>query len=470
MFSPVHRAFAALHDYRGTFEQLVRLGAPVSASSVTRSLMGATDAAVAAAISPSAVAVVTIADLYRQLVGRFGGGIGGGAIALTSQDTGAGATANRDEAVSQATLLAVVIALPVAVASVVFGEPLISVVGGGNLDSAAVSDGAAYLAVTLVVAPITLPKAVFAQAFSAIGDTKTPFYVGAAGDVLNVALSLALGFGFAPLGVPKLGVVGLGIATAVASVLSTFAFLVLLIRNSPYSLVTPTDPTIGKQVLRVGLPQAASGFVTSVAVFPFSRILVGFGTNVYAGYQVAWRLYGLTVGVITPGLAVATKILVGQAVGDRAYDEARTTVRAALVASTVVAGTVGLVIALLAEPLAGLLFADQNANQWTGTFGRLLGAVAVLGVGNNVVASALQGASETRVDLLSRIAGMFGGMVGVTWLLGVYYDWGVTGAYVGIVACYVLFVAVTAAGYLQTDWESRAEEMLTERGSVSAES
>lgn len=321
---------ASLAAYRERWEHIIRLGAPVAASSVTRSLMGATDILVAAAISPAAVAVVTIADLYRQLTGRVGGGIGGGAVALASQDTGAGAAANRDETLAQATLLCVVVGLVSAVAAVSFGEPLIRLVSGGKLEQSAVAAGAEYLAVTLVVAPLTLPKAVFAQAFSAVGDTKTPFYIGAAGDVLNVAASLALGLGFAPLGIPRLGVLGLGIATAGAAAAGTLLYLYALASKSPYSFVRPADPTLGKQVLRVGLPQSAGGFVTSVAMFPFSRIVIGFGTGIYAGYQVAWRLYRLTVGTLAPGLAVATKITVGQAIGDRDVPDARFTVRAAL--------------------------------------------------------------------------------------------------------------------------------------------
>lgn len=457
---------SSLAAYRERWGQIARLGAPVAASSVTRSVMGATDILVAAAISPGAVAVVTIADLYRQLTGRVGAGVGGGAVALASQDTGAGAEANRDETLAQATLLCVLFGVVAALAVLLFGERLIGLVEGGRLDPAAVADGADYLLATLLVAPLTLPKSVFAQAFSAIGDTKTPFYIGAAGDVLNVVASLALGLGFAPLGIPRLGVLGLGVATAGASVATTILYLVALRRRSPYSFVRPSDPTLGKQVLQVGLPQSAGGFVTSAAMFPFSRIVIGFGTEIYAGYQVAWRLYQLTVGTVAPGLAVGTKILVGQAIGEGDVAGARRTVRAALWLSIVVAGGVGLLLASATEPLAALLVAGENANQWTVAFARLLGAIALLGVANNVLTAALQGASETRVGLASRIAGMVGGMVGVTWLVGVSLDYGVLGAYAGIAACYALFIAVSAWGYLFTDWEARAAGMMAERGST----
>ncbi|MFB6221760.1 MAG: MATE family efflux transporter [Halolamina sp.] len=455
-----------LSAYRERWERLTRLGAPVAASSVTRSVMGATDVLIAAAISPSAVAVVTIADLYRQMTGRIGGGIGGGAVALTSQDTGAGAEANRDETVVQAALLCVLVGAVAAIGAGLYGEPAISLVGGGELDDSAVADGAAYLAVTLLVAPVTLMKAVFAQAFAAIGDTKTPFYIGATGDVLNVAASLALGLGFAPLGIPRLGVLGLGIATAGASVIATLLYLLALAKRSPYSYVRPTDPTLAKQVLQVGLPQSAGGFVTSAAMFPFSRIVIGFGTGIYAGYQVAWRLYRLTIGTLVPAIAVATKIIVGQAIGDGDVADARFTVRAALSLGVVVAAVIGLLLAVATEPLAALLVSGEGANRWTVSFARLLGAVAVLGVANNVLTAALQGASETRVGLASRIAGMLGGMVGVTWLVGVELGYGVLGAYAGIVACYLLFVAVSAWGYLFTDWAGRAAGLMVERGSV----
>jgi putative MATE family efflux protein len=461
--------FAKMRTYRDRWERLVRLGTPASAYSISRSLIGATDALVAASISPSAVAVVTIADLYRQLNGRIGGGIGGGAIALTSQDTGAGAERNRNEALSQAALLCVIVGLPFAIGAILFGEQMIGLVGGGRLAPDAVADGAAYLAVTLVVAPFTLPKAVFAQGFSAVGDTKTPAYIGGATDLLNLAVSVALGLGVPVLGVPRLGVLGLAIGTATAAVLSTAAYLVTIRLRSPYTLVKPVDPTVAKQIVQIGAPQAASGFVTSAAMFPFSRILVGFGTGIYAGYQVAWRLYTLTVGTVSPGLGVATKTLVGQAIGAGDYDDARFTIRAAVGFAVVLAGAVGAAIALGTGPLVSL-FANEEAGRWTVSFARVLGGVAVLGVVNNVLTAGLQGASETRVGLLSRIAGMFGGMVGVTWLLGIGLDWGVNGAYVGIVATYLLFLGVTASGYLLVDWYGRATTMMADRGSQPSDS
>lgn len=461
----VERGSVPSSRYVERWTELGRLGAPVSASAVTKSLMGATDTLIAASISPSAVAVVAIADLYSQLVGRVGGGIGSGAIALASQDAGAGAETNRDEAVTQAALMCVAVGVPAALVAVLAGEPLIRLVGGGELEPGGVRSGGAYLAAVLVVAPLSLPQTVFEQAFSAIGDTKTPFYVGAAGDVCNVVGSIALGFGVA--GLPSLGVLGLGIATAVVSVATTVVSGALLYWRSPYGVGWSGDPTIAKQILQIGLPQSASGFVTSAAVFPFSRIVVGFGTEIYAGYQIAWRLYQLTVGTVTPGLGVSTKILVGQAVGRGDVTDARFTVRAALAATVVVAGTTGLGLAVGTEPLAALLVSEGSAGRWANGFAAVLGGVAVLGVANNVVSAALQGASETRVDLLSRIVGMFGGMVGVTWLAGVWLGWGVTGAYVGLVATYVLFLAVTSAGYLFTDWSGRAQRLLVERGSTS---
>jgi hypothetical protein len=33
-------------------------------------------------------------------------------------------------------------------------------------------------------------------------------------------------------------------------------------------------------VVQIGMPQSAGGFVTSVALFPFSRIVIGFGTEI----------------------------------------------------------------------------------------------------------------------------------------------------------------------------------------------
>jgi Na+-driven multidrug efflux pump len=93
----------------GVWRRVFDLSWPVMAEHVLRTLMRTTDIVVTGLFSPAAVAAIGLADLYARLPLRIGLGLGSGVIALSSQDTGSGATANRDEAITQALLVGALI-------------------------------------------------------------------------------------------------------------------------------------------------------------------------------------------------------------------------------------------------------------------------------------------------------------------------------------------------------------------------
>ncbi len=89
--------------------------------------MRTTDVVVTALFSPSAVVAIGLADLYARFPLRIGLGLGGGAIALSSQ--GAGATETRDEAITQAILLGALAGVPFVLFGLFLGEAAIGVFG-----------------------------------------------------------------------------------------------------------------------------------------------------------------------------------------------------------------------------------------------------------------------------------------------------------------------------------------------------
>ena len=96
------------------YREILALSWPVITEKILRTFMRTTDIIVAGFLSPSAVAAVGLANLYSRLTLSVGIGLGGGAIALTSQDTGSGATGNRDQTITQALLIGVLAGIPFA--------------------------------------------------------------------------------------------------------------------------------------------------------------------------------------------------------------------------------------------------------------------------------------------------------------------------------------------------------------------
>ena len=453
---------------RRVWRRVFALAWPVMAEQTFRTAMRTTDILVTALFSPAAVVAIGLADLYARFPLRIGLGLGGGAIALSSQDTGAGATDTRDEAVTQAILIGLLTGVPFVLFGLFLGEHAIDVFGrlvGQETPPAVVALGSTYLAIIFATAPARHVALVGARALQGTGDTRTPMYVNVAANSLNIAGSVVLGLGL--FGFPRLEVVGVGLATAAANVL-TAGLLCLAIWGSwtAADFARPRDPTIAKQLLRVSAPRVAEGFGSEFAEFPFNALLLGFGEAVNAGFQIGRRVYQQVTGPLSRGYNVAASILVGQALGAGDPDEARFNGWAVAGLGVLTVGAIGVGLVVLAPWLVPLFTDDAATTRYAIDFARVYGVAGAALVCFSALSGSLQGASETRIPLVARVSGMFGLFLGASWLLGRTAGLGPTGAYVGVFLAYGWMALVVAAGFRYSGWADRAARMMAARGSA----
>ena len=452
---------------RGVWRRVLSLAWPVMAEQTFRTLMRTTDVIVTALFDPASVVAIGLADLYARFPLRIGLGLGGGAIALSSQDTGADADANRDEAVTQGILVGLLLGVPFALFGFFLGEWAISLFGAGQR---VVALGSAYLAIIFATAPARHVALIAARSLQGTGDTRTPMYVNVVANGMNILGSVGLGLGFAPLGLPRWGIVGVGVATAVANVF-TASMLCLAIATdwAEASFVRPRNPVIAKQLLVVSAPKIAEGLASTLAEFPFNTILLGFGTAVNAGFQIGRRMYQQVTGPLSRGYNVAASVVVGQRLGEGDPEGARFEGWSVVGLGLATVGVVGVGLVFAADAFVSLFTQDPETVRYATRFAQVYGLSAGFLVTFSVLSGGLQGASETRIPFLGRVTGVFGLQLGLTYLLGVVLGWGAVGAYVGIAASYLWMGAVVAAGFLLTGWASRAAAMMAERESTGAE-
>ncbi|WP_435347902.1 MATE family efflux transporter [Haloarchaeobius sp. HRN-SO-5] len=442
--------------------RVLGLSWPVMVEQTTRTAMRTTDIVVTSFFSPAAVAAIGLADLYARFPLRIGLGLGGGAIALSSQDTGSGAEANRDEAVTQAIVLAFVTGLPFVAFGVLFGEAAIALVGAPT----AVADlGGTYLAIVFATAPARQVSIVAARSLQGTGDTRTPMYVNVVANGLNIVASATLGLGL--FGAPELRVVGVGLATAGANVLTACALLLAMYTEfTSVGFARPTDPVVTRQLVVVSVPRIFDGFANTLAEFPFNALLLSFGTEVNAGFQVGRRMYQQVTGPLARGYSVAASVVVGQALGEGDPDRARHDGRAIGVLGVLTVGTVGLGLVVFAPFVVTLFTSDPATVGYAVGFSRAYGLSAAALVTYVVFSGNLQGASETRVPFVARVVGLTVFFLGFSYVTSTVLGLGVVGIYAGIVLYYVCAAAIVVFGFETGEWAERAAEMMADRGST----
>ena len=310
-----HRTEISLHAYRPEADDLrilLGLAAPVTLVQVGLMSMGAVDTVMVGRVSAVDLAAVAIGNLYFFIMAIFGQGVLYALDPVIAQAVGARDTAGVARGVQRGLIVAVILA-SVAMLLLVPAGPLLTL---ARQPSEVVPIADAYAnGLILGVIPF-YAFAVFRQSLQAMGSVRPIVLTVLAANVLNVGLNWVLIFG--NLGAPKLGAVGSAWGTSVSR-----WFLVFLVGGLAWSQLRPTlhpwrrdsfawTPLL--RFLRVGAPIGGQQFL-EFGVFGAAGLLMGLlGTIAVASHQVALQLAAITF-MIPVGVAQATSVVVGQAVG-----------------------------------------------------------------------------------------------------------------------------------------------------------
>ncbi|HEX7113502.1 MAG TPA: MATE family efflux transporter [Steroidobacter sp.] len=192
-----------------------------------------------------------------------------------------------------------------------------------------------------------------------LGRTKPIMYIGFLGLALNVLGNWVFMYG--KLGMPRLGAVGCGVATAIAYTLMFLAMLLHVRTHRAYRrfnffarIDPPHWPTL-RELIRIGAPIAGS-IVAEGGLFVVAALMMGaMGATIAAGHQIALN-YASFMFMVPLAVSSATTIHVGHTLGRGDAHGAR------------LAGFLGISICasvMLISALAILLFHEQIAALYT---------------------------------------------------------------------------------------------------------
>jgi MATE family multidrug resistance protein len=277
-----------------------------------------------------------------------------GTVALVSRAHGAGETDRLNRTVAQSAQVAALIGVLVAVAGITLGPTLLRALGASPTIEAL---GTRYLRTLMLGVPaMFLYEGCVGAALRSVGNTRLPFVCGIAGNVVNLVLAYALIFGH--LGMPRLGIAGAGIATAIASYAGV-ALLVVASRARAIGglvlrlRVVGIDREVGRELVRVGLPSLVELLTFYGAMTALIWILARVDETSVAAHAIGARLANLFM-VPMSGIAGATAALVGQALGAGSVDRAKAIYRTASRVVLVTATPIAVATFLCAPAIAGV--------------------------------------------------------------------------------------------------------------------
>ncbi len=301
-------------------KELLKLAAPLIVGHVGNQLMSFVDTAMVGRLGSTALAGVGIGNAIFFTITIIGLGIVIGMDAPTAQAWGARDPVRARRLLWNGIFVAFLASVPLSILVVLSPAVLpISGVAPGIAETARV-----YL---LGRMPNVLPFLLFTAGRSylqAVGVTRPMVVATVIGNVANFIGNAILIFGddalawvhLPRIGLPALGALGSAISSSIASaIMAGVIFLAIAEVEAPVdALRRRFDGALARTILRLGGPFGLQ-LLAEVGVFSIVGILTGkLGALPASGHQVALTLASFSF-TITLGVASATSVLVGHAIG-----------------------------------------------------------------------------------------------------------------------------------------------------------
>ncbi len=385
--------------------QILSLAWPVILNNILLTFVWIVDMAMVGRLGPTAVAAVGVSGQMFNMIMAISLAVTTGTISLVARYTGAKEEDRANAVLGQSLLLGALFSFVLMVPGLVTSAALFRLFGA----EASVTDiGVPYLRIVVSGTFFLVIALVVASALRGAGDTKTPLMVSVSANVINMILNYVLIFG--KFGLPRLEVVGAGIATVIAFALEAAAFVFLLWKGKLVLSLSRSalryEKELSLKTIRIGTPSALEHGVIQLGFLWYMAIITGYGTNPLAAYMIGVNIMSLS---FMPGFgfSVAASALVGQSLGANEQERAATQGWECVRMAVWVMSAIGLALIVAARPIAMVYVSEEPVIALTAEFVRILALCQPAMAVHFTLSGSLIGAADTRWPLYSSVVGMY---------------------------------------------------------------
>ncbi len=410
-----------LQRIRTELRALLALAIPIIIAQLAHTAMGFVDTVMAGRVSPRDLAAVALGNSLWVPVFLLMTGVLLATTPKVAQRFGAGNHSEIGPLVRQALWLALAVGLLAAVA-LWNTEPVLHWM---QVDDELIEPAMGYLRAVACGFPAVALYHVLRCFSDGLGHTRPTMVLGLLGLLLNIPLNYIFIYG--KLGLPAMGGVGCGWATALVMAAMLLGMLVW-VAWAPYyqssGLLRRFDWPQGRvirRLLSVGLPIGVSIFAEASIFSVIALLIGGLGATVVAGHQIALNFSSM-VFMIPYSLGMAATVRVGQALGRREPREARFAAGVAIATALAYACLSASGMLWLRTDIAEIYTPDLAV---IGVAGSLLIYSAFFQFSDAIqvtAAGALRGYQDTRVTMLITLLAYWGIGLPVGYSLGLT-DW-----------------------------------------------
>ncbi|QAU43902.1 MATE family efflux transporter [Bradyrhizobium guangzhouense] len=417
------------------FVETLRLAVPMMLTQLGQIAMITSDLALIGRLGEDSVAAAALAHTVYFVSFTFGLGLMAAVSPLAAQAFGAGDVRRVRLSLRVGLWVALLISLPM-MASPLYGEHILIALGQAP-HSAALAQR--YLnGLAWGIAP-ALGFIAIRSMMSAVNRPQAPLWITLAAIPANFALVYCLIHGL--FGLPKFGLFGAGLATALVNLGTFIAALAIAAWRKPFADYHPLkrlwriDWPLMRQLIAIGAPISFS-LLLEYGLFSSAALLMGLiSTTALAAHQIALQVTAVLF-MVPLGIGMAATVRVGHAFG---RDDPAGVRRAGLVAAVLgVASVSALTVAIILGryQLGRLFFGSDAASaptiELTATL-LLVGATFFIADAlQTIMGGALRGINDTRMTLAFAATGYWCVGFPIAWMLAFHGGLGAVGVWIGL--------------------------------------
>ncbi|MBX7193806.1 MAG: MATE family efflux transporter [Sandaracinaceae bacterium] len=392
---------------RGELSALGRLASPLILTNLGNMALALVDVAVVGRLGETAIAAAGLGNAIFFTTTLFGLGVLFGLDPLLAQAIGAKEPRRAARALVAGTYAALMVSVPLSLIILALSHAVPHL----GAPAEAIESTRDYLHARVVsLAPFLLLMTARAY-LQAVGKTSSLVLGVVIANVVNLPVAWILTIGVPSWGIEGHGVLGAGLASAIATTVQLLVSAWPLLRDEELRVegARAFDAVLVKRVLELGSPIGFQIVLEAGSFAVVTFVVGGFGTRPLSGHQIALSVVSCTFQVAL-GISAATSVRVGTAIGRGDVRATRLSGLVGIASGTTFMIASAIVLFAIPRELARALTDDAHVIEASLPF-MFVAACFQLGDGAQTVAQgALRGAGDTRFPLFVNLVGH--------WLIG----------------------------------------------------
>ena len=410
--------------------RLIDYSLPAVFENILQTSVGFVDSVLIAKISLVAVSAVSLVNGVMAVYQAVFIALAVAVATVVSNAAGARASKAVSENDRQSIALSLMVGVILSLLSLVLAHPILRAMGAsGDI----LQQGIIFFRVIAGTSVLIVLMTVLGQLIRTAGQTRTPLTINLIVNILNFCLDFILIFGL--FGFPRLGILGAGIGTALSRLIGV-GLLFHKLQQTSHRLQGPIfsrDQHIFKtEIVKRAFPIMGERLMMRLGDIVIFVIIIAYGSKVFAGNAIGETITAYNY-LPAFGFATGASILIARAYGAKDHLEIRKLTKTSFVMTAIISTLVGGIIFAFSTFILNFFTFDAVAVSAAQVVILISFVSEPIVAGVIIYTAALQAMGDAKTPFYATMFGMWVIRIGIAWLLGTAFGWGIWGVWIATV-------------------------------------